>query len=151
MTALPAYGGIRLPFAIGAVVDGVPTTCQTPLSGQSVPVDAVVPIGAFDMIYFPFILTFWLSTFKFKKPLTILRSFLPNKGSQLEVVRDVRGSAITLAGVHFLLHFHLYILSRPSQTAMQSIRLGAVFSSSHQIPPLESPLRNTLISMGLTS
>lgn len=31
---------------MGAVVEGVPTTCQTPLSGQRSPVRAVVPIGA---------------------------------------------------------------------------------------------------------
>lgn len=35
-----------MPFAIGAVVVGVPTTCQTPLSGHFSPVLAVVPIGA---------------------------------------------------------------------------------------------------------
>ncbi|MNL35013.1 hypothetical protein D3C87_1570190 [compost metagenome] len=34
-----------LPRAIGAVVDGVPITVQTPLSGHFCPVDAVVPIG----------------------------------------------------------------------------------------------------------
>lgn len=45
VTALSLYGGIRLPFAIGAVVDGEPTTFQTPLSGQTSPVLAVVPIG----------------------------------------------------------------------------------------------------------
>jgi hypothetical protein len=33
-------------LAIGAVVVGVPTTFQTPLSGQFSPVRAVVPIGA---------------------------------------------------------------------------------------------------------
>jgi hypothetical protein len=38
------------PLAIGAVVDGVPTTFQTPLSGQFCPVDAVVPSGALAMI-----------------------------------------------------------------------------------------------------
>lgn len=46
VTALPLYGGIVLPLAIGAVVEGVPTTCHTPLSGHFCPVDAVVPIGA---------------------------------------------------------------------------------------------------------
>ena len=46
VTALPLYGGIRLRFAIGAVVVGLPTTFQTPLSGQISPVFAVVPIGA---------------------------------------------------------------------------------------------------------
>lgn len=34
-----------LPLAIGAVVVGVPTTFHTPLSGDFVPVRAVVPIG----------------------------------------------------------------------------------------------------------
>jgi hypothetical protein len=47
VTDLPSYGGILLPTAIGAVVDGVPTTSQTPLSGQDSPVLAVVPIGFF--------------------------------------------------------------------------------------------------------
>lgn len=37
---------MRLPFAIGAVVDGVPSTFHTPLSGQLSPVLAVVPSGA---------------------------------------------------------------------------------------------------------
>jgi len=46
VTALPLYGGMRFPFAIGAVVVGFPTTFQTPLSGQVSPVLAVVPIGA---------------------------------------------------------------------------------------------------------
>ncbi|WP_220395518.1 hypothetical protein, partial [Klebsiella pneumoniae] len=50
VTAFPAYGGITLPFAIGAVVEGVPTTFQTPLSGHFCPVEAVVPIGALDML-----------------------------------------------------------------------------------------------------
>jgi hypothetical protein len=40
---------MRFPLAIGAVVDGVPTTFQIPLSGQVSPVLAVVPIGAFAM------------------------------------------------------------------------------------------------------
>lgn len=35
-----------MPFAIGAVVDGVETTFHTPLSGHFSPVFAVVPIGA---------------------------------------------------------------------------------------------------------
>lgn len=35
------------PFAIGAVVDGVPITFHTPLSGHFSPVLAVVPIGFF--------------------------------------------------------------------------------------------------------
>ena len=43
VTALPLYGGIRLPLAIGAVVEGVPTTSQMPLSGQISPVRALVP------------------------------------------------------------------------------------------------------------
>jgi hypothetical protein len=34
VTAWPAYGGMTLFLAIGAVVDGVLTTSQTPLSGQ---------------------------------------------------------------------------------------------------------------------
>ena len=34
-------------LAIGAVVVGVPTTCQTPLSGHRSPVFAVVPMGTF--------------------------------------------------------------------------------------------------------
>lgn len=37
---------MRLLLAMGAVVEGVPTTCQTPLSGHVSPVRAVVPIGA---------------------------------------------------------------------------------------------------------
>lgn len=37
---------MRLPLAIGAVVEGVPSTRQTPLSGQISPVRALVPIGA---------------------------------------------------------------------------------------------------------
>lgn len=45
MTALPAYGGIRLPSEIGAVVLGEPTTSQTPDSGHRSPVRAVVPSG----------------------------------------------------------------------------------------------------------
>src|SRR5438552_18836888 len=40
---------------MGAVVVGVPTTCQTPLSGQRCPVCAVVPMGAFvSIISYPF-------------------------------------------------------------------------------------------------
>ena len=38
---------MRLPFAIGAVVDGLPSTFQTPLSGQMLPVDTRVPMGLF--------------------------------------------------------------------------------------------------------
>ncbi len=34
-----------LPYAMGAVVDGVPTTTHTPLSGQLEPVLGVVPRG----------------------------------------------------------------------------------------------------------
>jgi len=41
---------MRLPFAIGAVVVGVPTTFQTPLSGQDSPVRAVVPRGFFNSL-----------------------------------------------------------------------------------------------------
>lgn len=46
VTAVPPYGGMRLPRAMGAVV---PPVCgfQTPLSGQVSPVRAVVPIGFF--------------------------------------------------------------------------------------------------------
>jgi hypothetical protein len=46
VTAALRYGGIMLPFAIGAVVVGLATACQTPDSGQRSPVRAVVPIGA---------------------------------------------------------------------------------------------------------
>ena len=46
VTAWLRYGGMVLPLAIGAVVDGVPITCQMPLSGQVCPVRAVVPSGA---------------------------------------------------------------------------------------------------------
>ncbi len=45
VTALPLYGGMRLPFAIGAVVEGVEIAFQTPDSGQTSPVRARVPIG----------------------------------------------------------------------------------------------------------
>ena len=45
VTALPPYGGMTSPLVIGAVVDGVPTTFQTPLSGQRSPVFAVVPMA----------------------------------------------------------------------------------------------------------
>ena len=45
VTALLRYGGMRFPLAIGAVVVGVPTTAQTPLSGQISPVLRVVPKG----------------------------------------------------------------------------------------------------------
>lgn len=40
------YGGIRFPFAIGAVVEPLAGR-QTPLSGQLSPVRAVVPRGFF--------------------------------------------------------------------------------------------------------
>lgn len=40
-----AYGGMRFPLAMGAVVLGVPTTFHTPDSGQVSPVRAVVPMG----------------------------------------------------------------------------------------------------------
>ena len=46
VTALSEYGGIVFPLAIGAVVEGVPTTSQTPLSGHFSPVFAVAPISA---------------------------------------------------------------------------------------------------------
>jgi hypothetical protein len=39
-------------LAIGAVVEGVPTTFHTPDSGQVSPVLAFVPNGAFDIIQF---------------------------------------------------------------------------------------------------
>lgn len=54
VTALPAYGGMTLPLAIGAVVEGVPTTSQTPLSGQVCPVRAVVPraVDILDLFQF---------------------------------------------------------------------------------------------------
>jgi hypothetical protein len=42
--ACPLYGGIRLPWAIGAVVAPLEGR-QTPLSGQLSPVRAVVPMG----------------------------------------------------------------------------------------------------------
>ncbi|MGP3236830.1 hypothetical protein ACTVPP_20365, partial [Serratia ureilytica] len=38
-----------MPLAIGAVVEGLPTTSQTPLSGHFCPVVAVVPIGDLDI------------------------------------------------------------------------------------------------------
>ena len=34
-----------MPLAIGAVVEGVPTTFHTPLAGQACPVRALVPIA----------------------------------------------------------------------------------------------------------
>lgn len=39
-----------MPLAIGAVVEGVPTTFQIPLSGHFCPVEAVVPTGALDIL-----------------------------------------------------------------------------------------------------
>ncbi|MET7394613.1 hypothetical protein ABZS66_14085 [Dactylosporangium sp. NPDC005572] len=51
MTALLLYGGMTLPFAIGAVVDGLPTTSHTPLSGQRSPVRAVVPMAVVTGIH----------------------------------------------------------------------------------------------------
>jgi hypothetical protein len=42
---------MRLPLAIGAVVDGVPSTFQMPLSGQFEPVDARVPRGHFVVVF----------------------------------------------------------------------------------------------------
>ncbi|HDV7313016.1 TPA: hypothetical protein RKK61_004721 [Enterobacter hormaechei] len=50
VTPFPPYGGITLPLAIGAVVEGVPTTFQIPLSGHFCPVEAVVPIGDLDIL-----------------------------------------------------------------------------------------------------
>jgi len=41
---------MRLPFEIGAVVEGIPSTFQTPLSGQISPVLARVPIGFFAKV-----------------------------------------------------------------------------------------------------
>jgi hypothetical protein len=41
---------MRLPLAMGAVVVGTPTTPHTPLSGQTSPVRAVVPIGFLDCV-----------------------------------------------------------------------------------------------------
>lgn len=41
---------MRLPLAIGAVVDGVPSTFQMPLSGQVSPVLARVPIDRFAKV-----------------------------------------------------------------------------------------------------
>lgn len=38
---------------MGAVVDGVPVTFHTPLSGHVCPVVAVVPIGNRDILYHP--------------------------------------------------------------------------------------------------
>lgn len=43
VTAWFRYGGIVFPIAIGAVVDGLPTTFHTPLSGHRSPVLAVLP------------------------------------------------------------------------------------------------------------
>lgn len=48
MVASRLYGGIVLPLAIGAVVLPLAGR-QTPLSGHSCPVRAVVPIGLRDM------------------------------------------------------------------------------------------------------
>ena len=45
VTARALWGGIRLPLAIGAVVDGASIERHTPNSGQDSPVRAVVPIG----------------------------------------------------------------------------------------------------------
>ena len=49
VTAFPLYGGNRLPFAIGAVVDCGIFGFHTPLSGHVSPVLAVVPIGFLAM------------------------------------------------------------------------------------------------------
>lgn len=54
VTALPAQGGMACHFAIGAVIDGVPTTTHTPLSGQVEPVLAVVPSGAAMLLHLVF-------------------------------------------------------------------------------------------------
>jgi hypothetical protein len=43
---------MRLPLAIGAVVEGSPTTFHTPLSGHDSPVLAVVPIGILLKTFF---------------------------------------------------------------------------------------------------
>jgi hypothetical protein len=40
---------MRFPLAIGAVVEFGPTTLHTPLSGQTSPVLAFVPIGIFGI------------------------------------------------------------------------------------------------------
>ncbi|WP_225402740.1 hypothetical protein, partial [Escherichia coli] len=45
VTAFPLYGGITLPLAIGAVVEGVPTTFQTPLSGHFVRLKLLYQLG----------------------------------------------------------------------------------------------------------
>jgi hypothetical protein len=50
VTALPPYGGIVLLIAIGAVVEGMPTTLQMPLSGHFCPVLANVPNGFFIIL-----------------------------------------------------------------------------------------------------
>src|ERR687883_305387 len=50
VTALSLYGGMRFPFAIGALVESGPTTLHTPLSGHTSPVLALVPIGIFGMV-----------------------------------------------------------------------------------------------------
>jgi transcriptional regulator with XRE-family HTH domain len=51
VTDLPLYGGMVLPLAIGAVVEGMPTTSQMPLSGQDSPVRAVVPTSAILILF----------------------------------------------------------------------------------------------------
>lgn len=57
LTALPPYGGMRLPFAIGANVEGIPTTAQTPDSGQSSPVRTIIP-NSFLAIGFSYVRNF---------------------------------------------------------------------------------------------
>jgi hypothetical protein len=52
VTAWSLYGGITLPSAIGAVVEGVLRAFQTPLSGHFSPVLAVVPSGALGIRLF---------------------------------------------------------------------------------------------------
>ena len=54
VTALPPYGGIVFPLAIGAVVEGEPITFQIPLSGHFSPVLAVVPIGYIILILYEY-------------------------------------------------------------------------------------------------
>jgi hypothetical protein len=41
---------MRLPLAIGAVVEGLPETFQMPLSGQVLPVPTRVPRGVFALV-----------------------------------------------------------------------------------------------------
>lgn len=50
VTGLPLWGGMRLPLEIGAVVLGASSERHTPLSGQTSPVRARVPIGFFILV-----------------------------------------------------------------------------------------------------